>query len=291
MAKLYSITRVEQMVIAQNLPSTPKTPTEPTTAEPASDKPTQSPFVNTPAPLLTTPPLRTPTAPVAEAPITEAPFMAGSAPMLTRPFNGKKSKYDPVKVTLAKFKGGSYIKKRDLDWIETDRSNSTFDLRKIGHNKSSIFLFDVARNIMIELDLKKKVARMSTGERLVRRHTLYEITEEDAPQTSVPEITPPSLPVGTEVEMGRLSVKDRFECRKDGGFVERAGMLGHERCTNRYSDGGNVCLDSRDCQGKCMTNTDAGKQNVSGKCQMTNNPFGCRSEVINGEAGFMLCVD
>lgn len=284
MAKLYSIVSVEHMVFAQIEPTPPNT--EPVMTPPLEKPSPPTPLAELPSPLITPPATSTPA-----EPSTDLPLLAGSPPMLTQPIKNKKVKYDPVKVTLAKFKGGSYIKKRNLDWIETDKTNTTFDMQKIGHNKNSIFLFDKNRNLMIELDLKKKIARMSSGERLITRHKLTEITEEDALPPSPPTTDPKDSPFGTDDTIGRLSVKDRFECRKEGGFVERAGMLGYERCTKRYSDGGNVCLDSRDCQGKCMTTTDAGKQNVSGKCQMTDNPFGCRSEVVNGEAAPMLCVD
>lgn len=81
-------------------------------------------------------------------------------------------------------------------------------------------------------------------------------------------------------------------CVSQGGFVERAGILGAERCTMTYSDGGNICIDSSNCQGKCVTGVGGGDSNaVSGQCQKTDNPFGCYSEVLGGKVQPGLCVD
>jgi len=91
---------------------------------------------------------------------------------------------------------------------------------------------------------------------------------------------------------GTMSPEKRVECAASGGTVERAGILGAERCTKRYNDGGMICTDTSQCQGKCLADTgDANKSNITGTCQKTDNPFGCYAEVNNGKSEFALCVD
>lgn len=90
---------------------------------------------------------------------------------------------------------------------------------------------------------------------------------------------------------------ERAACARSGGIIERAGMLGYERCTYRYSDGKAVCSDSSDCEGQCRAMGDFTNQSqnneqpVTGQCQIDDNPFGCYGEIINGRIGPMLCVD
>ena len=309
MEKLYTILSVDKgafdttpaSAVASTIETLPAIIDTPVAALPAPSVPSP-PIVS--APVIIAPIKPIPSSPVPVMPSTPKsdPIMAGPAPKIINPIGPIKPNFSAKNVTQAEFKGGSYIKKRGLEWIETGTDSSAFELRQVGQTKNSIFLYDRNRELFVELDLKKRVARSSNGGRLKKRHTLRNIFEEfptqpilpAQPEVTDPIVSPsptePSSPI-VQGQADRLSVKERFECRKDGGFIERAGMLGAERCTQRFSDGGNVCLDSRDCQGKCMTTTDAGKQNVSGKCQMTDNPFGCRAEVINGEAEFMLCVD
>jgi len=109
-----------------------------------------------------------------------------------------------------------------------------------------------------------------------------------------PPVHSPHPPVDPEFPLlpGTMPIADKIKCIAEGGFVERAGMAGFERCTKRFSDGGKICTDSSECEGKCFSNTaTANQSNVTGNCQKTDNPFGCRAEVSNGKTGFALCVD
>lgn len=87
---------------------------------------------------------------------------------------------------------------------------------------------------------------------------------------------------------------ERAACTRSGGMIERAGRAGFERCTYPYADGGNICRDSRDCDGQCrakdsqMPNT---SHPITGQCQVDDNPFGCYGDVINGRMDAMICVD
>lgn len=99
---------------------------------------------------------------------------------------------------------------------------------------------------------------------------------------------PPMIPVLP----GTMPSEEREACIASGGKVERAGMMNYERCTRLYSDGGTPCSDSSSCQGDCReTGSVTGSDTVIGICQYDDNPFGCHSEVKNGQAQPGLCVD
>lgn len=90
-----------------------------------------------------------------------------------------------------------------------------------------------------------------------------------------------------------LSEADRAACQADGGIVERAGLLGAERCTRPYSDAGKLCTDSGQCEGGCRSDDlspDSGEP-VMGVCQADDNPFGCYTEIVDGRADHAICVD
>jgi hypothetical protein len=97
-------------------------------------------------------------------------------------------------------------------------------------------------------------------------------------------------------EKGGYSEEQKAECDALGGTYKPAGMLGHFRCNIPYSDGGQACTNSSDCEGKCLASEDTRfdpkyEKRTSGKCQMTDNPFGCNAEIRDGKVQPALCVD
>ena len=200
-------------------------------------------------------------------------------------------------LTRAAYQSGAFEKRDAKTWIERSESGQIFEFQNIGHDSESLYLYDLGRQILIELDVAHSMSRIShSGERL---KDLYRLTDLSArtpdpkpapsePQTPSSPSTPPPPPQNNRT----LSAEDRAMCVSQGGFVERAGILGAERCTMTYSDGGNICIDSSNCQGKCVTGVGGGDSNaVSGQCQKTDNPFGCYSEVLGGKVQPGLCVD
>jgi len=193
---------------------------------------------------------------------------------------------NPSILTVAKHEYGSFEKLEDVDWIEKAQSGRVFNYKKIGHNQRSVFLYDGSRSVMIEIDLQdNKIRSGVSGDGL---RPLYDIIEAgNAPSTKSDE------PV-TSVNTGtKLSYLERTSCRLKGGKVERAGILGHERCTTSYKDGGDICIDSSNCEGLCIADLSISdnKEAVSGTCQLNDNPFGCYSEVVAGQSTPTLCVD
>lgn len=89
---------------------------------------------------------------------------------------------------------------------------------------------------------------------------------------------------------------DQKACTDFGGTYTQAGLLGSYNCFVDYADGGKVCSDISDCQGRCIA-TDTSRFDPDapggqvGTCQVNDNPFGCYSEIIGGFVQPGLCVD
>lgn len=89
---------------------------------------------------------------------------------------------------------------------------------------------------------------------------------------------------------------DEKACTAFGGSYTRAGFLGYYHCFVSYADGGEVCSDSSECEGRCMATNASGydpdaPDGQTGTCQKTDNPFGCFSAVVKGRVQPGLCVD
>lgn len=196
----------------------------------------------------------------------------------------------PAILSHAAYQGGAFEKRDAKSWIERSPSGQIFEFRHIGHDSGSVYLYDTTRRVLIELDVPQSVSRISqNGGRLETHYKLIGLSAETKTRTNIPSEPVTSSP--TPDRNRTLSAEDRARCVAQGGFVERAGLLGAERCTMTYSDGGNICIDSSNCQGKCVTGVGGDKGAVSGQCQKTDNPFGCYSEVLGGKVQPGLCVD
>ena len=133
--------------------------------------------------------------------------------------------------------------------------------------------------MFVVLDVKNKtIFESRNGGVLKKQHSGVNMFPMAAPEPQRPSYT--------------LTQAQRQQCLASGGKVERAGLLGAERCTLSYGDAGKVCTDSSQCLGKCVADLDgANKINISGTCQKTDNPFGCYAFVENGRTGPALCAD
>lgn len=106
---------------------------------------------------------------------------------------------------------------------------------------------------------------------------------------SCPKIAPTPIRFATAV----ATPSERTTCEAAGGMVERGGLIGAEQCVLPYCDAGQACSDSSECIGQCFdtsASVPAGSP-IVGACQPNNSPFGCRTEVVNGQRGPTLCVD
>lgn len=166
-------------------------------------------------------------------------------------------------------------------WTLSSNSGGVSIYKEIGHDDDTVYLFDRGRNVLVLLDVKRKMIRESRNGGVIA--DLHSATDMQAAttQTLIPER--PSYTVTNA---------QRMQCLASGGTVEKAGMLGGERCTLSYGDGGQVCTDSSQCQGKCVAElAGANQNNTSGICERSDNPFGCYALVESGRTGPALCVD
>lgn len=193
----------------------------------------------------------------------------------------------PQTLKVAEYKSGKFFRQNQQNWFEKSNNGTINSLNQIAYSDNSIFLYDAGRRLMIELDIAEKTSRVSYEGRLLK--TLYPLTkllkDDAAEEDNLTSIETADRP-------GKLSPVERTQCLTKGGFIERSGLLAYERCTMRYSDGGNICIDSSNCEGKCLATPKSARENaVSGLCQITDNPFGCYAEVMAGAVGPTLCVD
>jgi len=78
------------------------------------------------------------------------------------------------------------------------------------------------------------------------------------------------------------NIFDARACENDGGEWKTVGILRNNMCIYTYSDAGNPCTSSDECEGRCMIE----KGNTI--CEDDNNPFGCFAWV---EQPYMICAD
>lgn len=180
----------------------------------------------------------------------------------------------------ATYSGGQFMQVSDIVWEQSTATGEVFHFQVVGYDDQSLYLYDASRQTFVTLEPRTKQSRIAVGGDYLRPfQTLTTVSGE--PHTPIPPMP-----------NGALSQAEKVSCVQNGGFVERAGLLGAERCTTPFSDAGLVCTDSGQCQGQCRgdLNSDIGAS-VAGVCQANDNPFGCFTEVVNGQAGPGLCVD
>lgn len=211
----------------------------------------------------------------------------------------------PSNINIARYDNGRFETDNGILWTETTADGNSFKYKKIGENSDQLFLYNDTRNVFIQIDVKEKQSLISQNGESLRSY--YVLTEVGALTKADPIISTANTPLTTGTaptqkarfeipflakKTDKLSIIERSKCLARGGKVERAGILNVERCTLPYSDGGKLCIDSSNCSGKCVVD-DTNKTNgaFSGICQIDDNPFGCYSEVVAGEAQPKLCVD
>lgn len=258
---IYTITKIEHMVFIQTPPHSqpdgckvsPPVPTLPCPVVPIHPPVVHPPVVVDP--------------PVPQPPVVQPPVMNPYVPL-------------PKDLKSATYADGQFMQVTHLVWEESTASGDVFHYKVVGYNEQSLYLYDAARHTFVTLDPQSKRASLAVnGGYLNSYKTLLSVS--GLAETPLPP-----------THNGVLTPNEKLACVQGGGFVERAGLLGAERCTTSFSDGGLVCTDSAQCQGQCRgeLGSDMGAH-VTGVCQSTDNPFGCFAEVVNGQAGPGLCVD
>ena len=111
-----------------------------------------------------------------------------------------------------------------------------------------------------------------------------------SPNIENEKITPKEV----KFQSKNASLAKIVECQKQGGKVEKVGVLQFDKCIITYPDVGKTCTKGEDCQsGRCepkSNNALKPTEAITGVCKADNNPFGCRSFIENGQV-LTLCVD
>ena len=94
------------------------------------------------------------------------------------------------------------------------------------------------------------------------------------------------------VRQEALATIDIDECKNRGGTVQAVCLLGTPACVVPYSDAGDLCTSSSECEGRCLQ-ADAAEVSEAafGVCESSNDPCGCFAELTDGVVGETLCVD
>lgn len=91
--------------------------------------------------------------------------------------------------------------------------------------------------------------------------------------------------------VGRLSVEALEQCLRSGGQPTEIG-IGHEGCVRPATDGGTLCTDNSQCQGRCDAPFRTPKDTpASGTCSATVGMLGCVNVVLDGNASGEYCFD
>ena len=107
----------------------------------------------------------------------------------------------------------------------------------------------------------------------------------------VAEVPADPAPVSGPQSVANPRHVDPAACEASGGYVDRRGRGQFETCVHPYADAGQSCTDNQQCDGKCVTEPDAGMTGVVGECQADDALFGCYAEVVDGAAVRAICVD
>ena len=94
-----------------------------------------------------------------------------------------------------------------------------------------------------------------------------------------------------------LAEIDTVQCELDGGTVRGVCMLGLPACVVPYTDAGEICTDSSECEGRCLIDIDASDAqpivgtSATGVCQADTDSCGCWHEVLGSRVQPGICVD
>ena len=87
---------------------------------------------------------------------------------------------------------------------------------------------------------------------------------------------------------------DPAACAARHGTIRPVCRMQRPACVIAYADAGRACQDKSDCEGRCLLEGDAPADpnaRVTGQCQATSDPCGCRTEVDGGKVAASICVD
>lgn len=218
--------------------------------------------------------------------ITNAEHNAPLPPTITPP-NPPAQTPNGVRLNSIEYSGGKLSNMGNSEWADyRDNSDAVHLYNEVSNSSDAVYLYSDSAKRLYRADFATQILKMATNGGPLSFHSA--ITAMSGVSANPPSIPAPPQPV----RPGTLSPAERASCLASGGKVERAGILGAERCTKPYSDGGKPCADSSQCDGQCRAPSGKEMGDISlGVCQMDDNPFGCHAEVSNGIVEPTLCAD
>lgn len=87
---------------------------------------------------------------------------------------------------------------------------------------------------------------------------------------------------------------DASACAARNGTLRPVCRMQRMTCVIAYRDAGRRCASDADCEGKCLLKGEPPADpdaRVTGQCQASSDPCGCRTEVDNGKVKLSVCVD
>ena len=141
---------------------------------------------------------------------------------------------------------GGVLKDEGAKWTDWQTgSDAIYIYDRLGQQGQDIYLYDDNGRQFFKIDIaERKIYRAVDGGPLGFHADITDMSAVSANPPSIPQTPEPEIP-------GRLTQSEIEECVWSQGRIERAGILGAERCTRPYSDGGKPCTDSAQCEGQC----------------------------------------
>lgn len=119
---------------------------------------------------------------------------------------------------------------------------------------------------------------------------------ESAPSPQTPQAAATAAAEEPSPDAGATAAPadDAAGCAARGGVMKPVCRMQKMTCVLTYEDGGKACSDKKDCTGECIYEGDesaAKREPVTGVCQRTSDPCGCRARVSGGKVMTTICVD
>lgn len=108
-----------------------------------------------------------------------------------------------------------------------------------------------------------------------------------APQ---PVMTEPQPSADTQAS----PVPQTAECTAKGGAIRKVCRMQKPACVIPYPDAGQRCTDKSQCKGLCIVDSEKPLEDgaaAQGRCQVDDDPCGCKIEVRDGKVAGGRCVD
>ena len=208
-------------------------------------------------------------------------------PTVTSPPSTPKQPPSGVRFNEIRYQGGKLEPMGDAEWADyRNDSDAVHIYDELSYGGMTIYLYSDTSRRLYKADIQSQTLSMAENGGPMNFHAAITAM-------SGVSANPPSIPAEPEPQLpGTMSESEREACRAKKGKIERAGLLGHERCTIAYTDGGKPCADNSQCEGQCRAPSGKDMGDVSlGVCQMDDNPFGCHANIKNGMVEPALCVD